>query len=173
MVPALQPEASSGMLSFWTSCACLQRLPGSLVPACLSSLISSLGTDLLFLTSSPCTQLTPPNPSISNVKISELLPLRITPHTGQAVQSSCLCFQNANSLSCHNLFSSLLPSLDCILLENRNYIVFILIFPPLQNRDNNCTYLIEWLWELNEIRHLAQCLKLSEKLNNYFLSLSS
>lgn len=30
MVPAWQPEASSGMLSFWTSCACARaaRQPG-------------------------------------------------------------------------------------------------------------------------------------------------
>lgn len=142
MIPAWQPEASSGMLSFWASCASLQRLPGSLVPACLSSLISSFGTDLPFLTSSPCTQLTPPNPSISNVKISELLPLPITPHAARLCRAPASVSKMLIP-SRHNLFSSLLPSLDCVLLENRNYIVFILIFPPLQNSDNNCTYLIE------------------------------
>ena len=100
VIPAWQPEVSSEMLSFWVSCASLHRLPGSLAPARLSSLIANPCTTLpLICFFSPlqlCMQLIPswlipPNPlSISNVKFYKLLP-PITPHTGQAVRGSCLC----------------------------------------------------------------------------------
>lgn len=141
MIPAWQPEASSETLSFWVSCASLHRLPGSLAPACLSSLIANPCTTLpLICFFSPlqlCMQLIPswlipPNPlSISNVKFYKLLP-PITPHTGQAVRGSCLCSHKMLiPLSCHDLFSSPSPSVDCELLENRHYIVFILIFPSI------------------------------------------
>lgn len=78
-----------------------------------------------------CTRLTPAwptptnPPSISNVKLYELLP-PTTLHTGQAVRASSLCFQRLNSLCCHDLFSSLSSSVDYELLQRSSSSSFLL-----------------------------------------------
>lgn len=120
------------------------------LPACPASPVTpALTTALPFSPLYLCTPLTPswlspPNPlPISNVRIYAMLPLT-TSHTGQALRGSCLCAPKAlNSLHCHDWFSGLSPSVDCELLENTLWC--ILILPPLQTGDNNCTHLIELL----------------------------
>lgn len=160
MIPALQFEAFSEMLlvlvctgyqAAWPLSAC----PASPVTPILHSHLISPFSLLHF-----CTRLTPAwptptnSPSISNAKLYELFP-PTTLHTGQAVRASSLCFQRLNSLCCHE------SVILCRLWAPSE--VFILIFPPLQNGEKNCIYVIEWLGGLNEImliKYLTQYLKL-------------
>lgn len=157
VIPALQFEAFSEMFlvlvrtgyqAAWPLHAC-PALP--LTPVLHSHLICSF-SPLHF-----CTRLTPAwptptnPPSISNVKLYELLPPTL--HTGQAVRGPYLCFQRQLPLLSWFVFKSVIL---CQLWAPSE--VFIFIFPPLQNGEKNCTYVTEWLWGLNEImyiKHLA------------------